>query len=108
MPDNIRIHPVIHVDHTARVHHHPATISSPQPVHVPPFIDASSELVNSLEEILLRRRRVKSFQFLTLYKGALSHEDNWKRRGDFSDEDGAISTGLHFYIIDKNILPDLQ
>lgn len=45
LPNNIRIHPVIHVEHTAHVHRQSAAIYSPLLAQVQPFIDATGELV---------------------------------------------------------------
>lgn len=107
-PDNIRAHPVVHVEHTARVSYQPPDIrqdiierpeSIPQP-------DGSSLIY--VDKILSHRKRGKGYQWLTSYTGAPLHEAEWKPTNDFLDSDGTMTKAFHNYIVQNNLLPHLH
>lgn len=108
LPDSIRIHPVIHVEHTTRRRSQPDAIRTEEPTAAQPFTDEKGELVLEVSEILAHRKRGKGHQFLTLYKNSSLHEAEWKPLRDFLDTDGTITAALHRYLIKENILSHLH
>lgn len=108
LPENISIHPVIHVEHTARAYRQPSNISTTPEPSAQPFINEHGESVIEVSAILSHRRRGKSWQFLTQYKGVPAHEAEWKPLRDFVDDDNTITDALHRYITHNNILQHLH
>lgn len=108
LPPNITIHPVIHVEHTARAHKQPPDISQPPRIPARPFIDALGERVVTVSKILSHLKRGRGWQFLTLYENAPMHEAEWKPLRDFVDPDKTITKALYDYIREHNILHHLH
>lgn len=108
LPDNIKIHTVIHVEHTARAIEQLSDISNPAPEPARPFINEHGEQVIQVDKILSHRRRGRRWQFLTLFTNAPLHEAEWKTLGDFVDADSTITEALHVYIKSVGILHHLH
>lgn len=108
LPPNIRTHPVVHVEHTARVRRQPSDISEPQPQRPTVFIDDAGDLVVEMDKILSHRRLGRGFQFLTLHKKSPDHESEWKPLRNFVDHDLTIIASLHEYIKEHDILHHLH
>lgn len=79
LPHNIHIHPIVPVEHTARVHCQPTDISNSQRQTCQPFVDGVGDLIVEVDRILARRKRGRRVQFLTLYKGSPDQEVEWNR-----------------------------
>ena len=106
LPSHVKIHDVINVFHTVPYSEQPEDISAPEvPVPEPVPTDDGDEYI--VEEILNHRKRGKSFQFLTLWKGYPSHDAEWEPLRNFLGKDGAINTKLYNYIKDHGILRHL-
>lgn len=108
LPKNINIHPVVHVEHTARVHRQDPELTHPAKERAHPYIDNMGEIVIEVERILAHRRRGKGWQFLTLFKNAPLHEAEWKPLHDFVDLDRTITEALHHYYTTHGILSHLH
>lgn len=74
LPDNITIHPVVHVEHTARVYTQPSDICHPPPPQAQAFVDELGDLVAVMSRILSHRRRGRGYQVLTLFQNAPMYE----------------------------------
>jgi len=108
LPDNIRIHDVVHVAHTMPFVQQPADIGHPvvRPDPVPePNTGAPLYMV---EESLGHRKRGRGFQWLTLMEGTPRHEACWQPTKDFIDSDGTLTKAFHVYIVRKGLLPHLH
>lgn len=108
LPDNTSVHPVIHVEHTARAHRQPADISKPLETQSQPFIDEYVAYVVEVEKNLAHRRRGQRFQFLTQLRNSPLHEAERKPLRDYLGPDGTITDALHTYIKAVGILPVLE
>lgn len=108
LPPSYRIHPVIHVEHTARAYEQPLDIGKPVPPPSQPFIDITGEEVVEIERILSHRRKGRGWQFLALIRNAPLHEAVWKPLRDFVDDDRTITAALHAYIVQHGILHHLH
>lgn len=108
LPPNIKIHPVVHVEHTTPAHSQPTDISHPRPVPSKPYTDDNGDTVIEIAQILSHRRRGRGWQFLALAKYAPSHEAEWLPLNNFIDSDGTITQALHSYITQHGILPHLH
>lgn len=108
LPDAIHIHPIIHVEHTARRKKQPEDLATKEPPPVQPSIDVKGDLVVEVSEILAHRRKGRGFHFLTLYSNTPSHDAEWKPLRDFVDSDGTITKALHDYIISNDLLHHLH
>ena len=60
--------------------------------------DTDGELLFEVEAILRHRRRGRSYQFLTMLKGAPRHEAQWQPTRDFVDSDGTLTASFAEYI----------
>ena len=103
LPEHFRIHPVIHVVHTTPFVEQPSDIAQPvverpEPV---PTVHGDEHVV---EKILKHRARGRGFQFLTLMKGAPTHDAVWLPTRDFVDADGTVTDVWQNYIRENGIL----
>lgn len=78
LPHSIRIHPVIHVEHTSRRRRQSKNIAKKERKPAEPFVEEKCELVVEVDKIISHRKRGQSFQFLKLNKNSPSHEAEWK------------------------------
>ena len=104
VPENVRIHPVVHVVHTTQHFTQPADVSqpvAPRPAPVP----SSTGPQYVVDTILSHRKRGRRYQWLTLMEGAPQHEAQWQPTPDFLDADGTLTTAFHAYIARQNLLP---
>lgn len=104
LPQNISIHPVVHVYHTARAHRQPHDICHPRKDRARPFTDKFGKTVIEVSEILAHREKGRGWQFIILYNNTTIHEAEWKLLRDFIDSDKTITKALHDYITSNNIL----
>lgn len=108
LPENTRIHSVVHAEHTRPYRIQPeeiATESEPRPT---PVVCEDGGVEYVVGEILAHRLRGKKFKFLTLMKGAPRHEATWQPTDDFVDDDGKITEVFLEYITRKDILRHLH
>lgn len=105
LPDHYQIHPVIHVEHTARAFKQPPDIGTQSHPQSQPYIDQTGEMVINVDRILAHRRRGRGWQFLTLFQESPLHEAEWKPLRDFVDRDNTITQALHEYIVSHGLLP---
>lgn len=68
LPNNISIHPVIHVEHTARAFEQHVDIRKPGAPCAEPFLNHLGESVIVVNKILAHRRRGRGWAFLTHYE----------------------------------------
>lgn len=108
LPPGIKIHPVIHVEHTTRAHQQREDISTPRGTPARPFIDDHGDNVIIIEKILSHRRRGRGWQFLAQFKNVPPHEAEWMPLRNFVDSDQTITKALHDYITSVGILPHLH
>lgn len=108
LPDNINVHPIVHVEHTARAFTKRSDISRLPLEKARSYIDVRGDNVIEVERILAHRRRGSGFQFLTLFRNAPFHEASWKPLRDFLDLDGTITQTPHTYIIEYKMLHHLH
>jgi len=104
LPSHLKIHPVVHVSHTIPFVSQPADIAHavpPRPTPVP-AIQGEEHVV---DKILHHRKRGKGYQFLTLMKGAPTHDAIWQPSRDFVDKDGTVTQVWHEYIVQNDLLP---
>ena len=104
LPNHLKIHPVIHVVHTTPFVEQPPDIAKPvaeRPAPVP-TVHGVEEVV---EKILKHRSRGRGYQFLTLMKGAPTHDAEWQPSRDFVDKDGTVTEVWQKYIREHDILP---
>ena len=106
LPSHFKIHDVVHVVHTVPYTEQPIEIDAPvQPRPDPvPTIDGDEYYV---DKILSHRKRGKGHQFLTLMKGAPTHDAEWQPSRDFIDKDGTINETFLEYIKSQELLPHL-
>lgn len=93
-PDNMRAHPVVHVEHTTKRKNQPKDIGLAIPKRPVPVPDADGSLLHEVDSILAHRRRGKGYQWLTLMKGAPQHEASWQPTRDFVDDDGTLTAAF--------------
>lgn len=105
LPAHMKIHPVIHVIHTTPYYEQPTDIALPVPPRPDPVPTFEGE-EHVVEAILKHKRRGRGYLFLTLMKGAPTHEAEWQPTRDFVDKDGTVTDAWHQYIVEKNILPE--
>lgn len=108
LPPDISIHPVVHVEHTARAYHQPDHIHASCPERARPFINDIGEEVIDVQAILAHRRKGRGWQFLTQFRNTPCHEAEWKPLRDFIASDGTITLALHTYLTQTNLLPHLH
>ncbi len=104
LPNNIKIHPVVHVSNTTPWHDQPADIGrqlEEAPTTVP--TKYGDEFV--VEAILGHRKRGRGHQFLTLMKGAPEYDAEWQPGRDSIGPDGTMTGALADYIKKHNITP---
>lgn len=70
LPPNIRVHPVVHVERTARVTHQQKDLSNNQTIRPPVVTERDGSLLMKADRVLHDRKRGRGFQLLTAYKGA--------------------------------------
>lgn len=83
LPHSIMLHPVVNVEHIARIRRKPTDISNPHPTPPQSFMDKAEDLVMTVESKLAHRRRGRGLRFLTLYKETLHHEAEWRPLREF-------------------------
>ena len=108
LPQSIKLHPVVHVVHTVPYKEQPLNIApsiTPRPKPVP---DNDGSLLYVVDTILSHRKRGRGLQFLTLMKGAPSHEAQWQPTRNFVDKDGTMTKAFYEYITKHNLLPHLR
>ena len=103
LPEHFRIHPVIHVVHTTPFVEQPLDIAQPiverpEPV---PTVHGDEHVV---DKILKHRARGRGFQFLTLMRGAPTHDAVWLPTRDFVDADGTVTDVWQNYLRENGIL----
>ena len=108
LPSNLRIHPVVHVVHTAPFHSQPHDICQPVQPRPDPVPSSSGEMQYVVEKLVGHRKRGLGYQWLTMTKGAPRHEAAWQPTRDFVDADGTLTSAFHDYIIEHNLLPHLH
>ena len=108
IPENIRCHPVVQVEHTTPHREQPADIALDIPVRPDPVPDSTGELSFEVEAILAHRKRGRGYQWLALMKGSPQHEAEWQPTRDFIDLDGTLTEAFHSYIVKQNILTHLH
>lgn len=108
LPSNIQVHPVVHVEHTARVQHQPSNISQETPPRPAPIPQDDGTSLIEVDRILHHRKRGKGYQWLAAYTGAPLHEARWQPTSDFLDPDGTITKAFHDYITQNGLLPHLH
>lgn len=80
---NIRIHPVVYVEHTSHVRQQLPEIALPRS---PPFQRIFSdkvEFVQDVEQILAHRQKHRNFSFFTFFESAPIHKSEWRPLRDF-------------------------
>ena len=97
----------VHVIHTTPFVAQPddigqTIVTRPTPI---PTVHGDEQIV---EKILDHRPRGRGFQFLTLMKGAPSHDASWQPSSDFVDPDGTVNEIFHNYICENNSLQKYQ
>ena len=103
LPSHLKIHPVVHVVHTTPFIEQPldiakAVVERSSPV---PAVHGNEQVV---DKILKHRARGRGYQFLTLMKGAPTHDAEWQPTRDFVDKDGTVTDEWQKYIREHNIL----
>ena len=106
LPDNLKIHDVIHVMHTVPYYEQPGDIvdsvpSIPEPIST----DEGNEYV--VEKVLKHKKRGRGYSFLALWKGYPTHEAEWLPAKNFIDKEGTINSAFLEYIKENNILHHL-
>lgn len=104
-PDNIKVNPVVHVEHTSIVLDQPPHLSQPRPVRPAPLPQDDGSTLIYVDKILSNRKRGAGYQWLAAKTGAPLHEAEWQPTRDFLDADGTITKALHDYIVQHNLLP---
>jgi len=107
LPEQVKIHPVVHVIHTTPFVSQPPDIAQvlpPKPDPVP--MQDEEEFV--VEKVLNHRKRGKGYQWLTLMKGEPTHEATWLPTRNVMDEDGTLTEKFHEYIVSNDILKHLH
>lgn len=107
LPENVRIHPVVHVLHTTPYHAQYGHIAPPV-AFLPQPVPSATGLLFVVDRILAHRKRGRGFQWLTLMKGTPRHEAQWQPTRDFLDPDGMVTAAFHEYIVEHNLLPHLH
>lgn len=107
IPGNIRIHPVIHVEHSTPFIEAEVDLGPHLPSEPPPVITEEIEEY-VVSEIFSHRKKGKGYEFLTLLKGTPRHEAEWQPTCDFMDEEGTLTEAFHVYITQYGILSHLQ
>lgn len=108
LPANIKVHPVVHVEHTSPLLSQPSHLSQPRPARpaLIPQQDGTTLIHN--DKILAHRKRGTGYHSFASKTGAPLHEAEWHPTRDFLDPDGTITKALHDYIVQHNLLPHLQ
>jgi len=109
LPDNVKIHPVVHVANTRPFIAQPQDISvpvPPTPASVPEV--GSGALLYKVDKLLKHRKRGRGYQFLTLLEGVPRHEAVWQPSRDFIDADGTLTEAFHKYIVEHGLLHHLH
>ena len=109
LPSHFKIHPVIHVVQTTPFVGQPSDIAKPVPERPAPVPTIHGE-EQVVDKILKHRTRGRGYQFLTLMKGAPSHDSEWQPTRDFVDKDGTVTDVWkqqirEKYIFENNIRP---
>ena len=108
LPNSVKIHPVVHVEHTVPHRVQPAGIAQESQPKPAPVTGEDGDLEFEVGSILSHRKRGRGFQFLTLMKGAPRHEAAWQPTGDFVDRDGTVTKVFLDYIVEHGILTHLH
>ena len=87
----------IHVVHTTPFVGQPSDIAKPVPER-PARVKTIHGEEQVVDKILKHRTRGRGYQFLTLMKGAPSHDSEWQPTRDFVDEDGTVTDVWKRYI----------
>ena len=93
LPEHFKIHPVVHVVHTAPYFSQPQDIGHPIPQRPTPVPTPTGEEYE-VDKTLSYRKRGRDFQFLTLMKGSSTHDAMWQPTRDFVDPDGTTTLSL--------------
>ena len=104
LPENVNIHPVVHVVHMTNYRTQPGAISQPIHTRPDPVPSASGEMVFVVDRILAHRRRGRGLQWLTLMKGVPQHGAQWQPMRDFVDANGTVTAAFHDYIVQNDLL----
>lgn len=107
LPSNIRIHPVVHVEHTKPYIPADSIIGNQSELKLTPVLGEGDEQEYEVERILAHRSRGKGLQFLTLLKNSPRHEAEWQPSRDFIDSDGTLTNKFRDYIVENSLLPHL-
>lgn len=108
LPTNIKVHPVVHVEHTSKVMTQPEHISQPSALRPAPLHDEFGTTLVFIDKILQHRKRGSGYQWLAAKTGAALHEAEWQPTRDFIDEDGTMTQAFYDYITKHNLLPHLH
>lgn len=105
LPDNFKIHPVVHVylakRHTCQsLDIRQLTSAGPEPVR-----QMDGEDLFDVDRILKRRRRRRGFQWLTLMRGSNIHKASWQPTKFFIDSDSIVTAAFLDYV-NYNILSE--
>lgn len=74
LPLNIRMLPVVHVEHTLQVRRQLPKIAQAKPPVSQPLFDDKEIFIQEVEQTLAQRQQGRNFTFLTLFEGAPMHE----------------------------------
>lgn len=94
-PTYLKTHNVVHVSWTQPVvsRHHELQHGIPAQLEFPQDITAAADEPYEVEKILARRRRGRSYQWLTLLRAMEPHDAEWQPTRDFVDADGTLTNG---------------
>lgn len=104
LPSHIRVHPVVHVEHTKRFYPQPSDISHQMTQPQAPIITADGSPEYVVDKIIAHRKRGKGFQWLTQMIGELQHDAIWQPTKDFIDSDGTVTRALLDYVTSNNLI----
>lgn len=108
LPNNMKCHPTIHVEHTSFYKSQPSEIGRIQEEKSKIIPISRHQSIVEVDKILAHRPRGKGYQWLTLLKGYPQHEARWQPTRDFVDADGTITKAFHDYIKEHNLLKNLH
>ena len=108
LPSNVKLHPIINVDHTTQYKSQSNDIALQIPPRPAPIPDVHGTMLFEVDQILKHRKRGRRMQFLTLMKGAATHKAIWQPTKDFFDADGTLTKVFYDYICEHNLLQNLQ